>query len=453
MNPNTESSIDNAPSDDDRSSELDASSSDQPLIDDDGAKQSVLRRLVRTLLLGIVLIGGGVFGLYKMRLDIPALNTPKVYAYLDIMVVRAEHLKERVVSRYESSFGKHEEEVKHEEHHIVVTSPMAKDITIIQEYVCQIHSRRQIDVRSLEDGYLKAIPVREGQEVKEGDLMFEVVPVLYKARLDAELAERDLAQLELNYTTTLADKQGVSQKEVNLYKAKLAKAQAKADLAQAELDFARVKAPFDGIIDRLKQQQGSLVEKGAVLTTLSDNKVMWVYFNVTEKRYLEYMAETGKKKFKLDVELVLANHNKFPQPGQIDLEHQVGAIEANFNNQTGNIAFRADFPNPNGLLRNGQTGTVLINRVSKGAIIIPQRATFENLAKRYAFVVDKEGKVHQREIVIEHELEDIFVIGAGLDVNDKIILEGIRQVREGEHVEYEYRKPEEVMANQKNKAE
>ena len=219
------------------------------------------------------------------------------------------------------------------------------------------------------------------------------------------------------------------------------------------MNFARVKAPFDGIIDRLKQQQGSLVEKGDVLTTLSDNKVMWVYFNVTEKRYLEYMAETGQKKLNLDIELVLANHNKFPYPGKIDLAHNIGAIEANFNNQTGNIAFRADFPNPHGLLRHGQTGTVLINRVSKGAIVIPQRATFENLAKRYAFVVDKESKVHQREIVIDHELDDIFVIGGGLDVNDKIILEGIRQVRDGEKVEYEFRKPEEVMANQKNKAE
>ena len=453
MNPNTEPSVVNEPLVDDGASVLDDSSIDQQIINDDGAKQSILGRLVRTLLLSVVLIGGGVFGLYKMRVDIPALQTPKVYAYLDIMVMRAEQLKERIVSRYESSFGKHEEEVKHEEHHIVVTSPMAKDVTIIQEYVCQIHSRRHIDVCSLEDGYLKAIPVKEGQEVKEDDLMFEVVPVLYRARLDAELAERDLAQLELNYTKTLADKQGVSQKEVNLYQAKLAKAQAKTDLVQAELNFARVKAPFDGIIDRLQKQQGTLVSKGDVLTTLSDNKVMWVYFNVTEKRYLEYMAETGQNKLKLDVELVLANHNKFPHPGQIDLAHNIGAIEANFNNQTGNIAFRADFPNPHGLLRHGQTGTVLINRVSKGAVVIPQRATFENLAKRYAFVVDKEGKVHQREIVIEHELDDIFVIGGGLDVNDKIILEGILQVRDGDKVEYEYRKPEEVMANQKNKAE
>ena len=92
----------------------------------------------------------------------------------------------------------------------MVTSPMAKDVTITQDYVCQIHSQRHIEICALEDGYLEAIPIKEGQAVKEGDLMFEVVPILYKARLDAEVAERDLAQLELNYTKTLADKQGSS---------------------------------------------------------------------------------------------------------------------------------------------------------------------------------------------------------------------------------------------------
>ena len=210
--------------------------------------------------------------------------------------MRAEQMKGYIVGQYESYFHKHEEEEAHQEHHkIVVTSPMAKDVIITQEYVCQIHSRRHIDVCALEDGYLKAIPIKEGQAVKEGDVMFEIVPVLYKARWDAEVAERDLAQLELNNTKKLADKQGVSQNEVKLFEAKLAKAQAKADLAEAELNFTKVKAPFDGIIDRLKEQQGSLVKEGDILTTLSDNSVMWVYFNVPEARYLEYMADTGSE--------------------------------------------------------------------------------------------------------------------------------------------------------------
>ena len=137
---------------------------------------------------------------------------------------------------------------------------------------------------------------------------------------------------------------------------------------------------------------------------------------------------------------MLANGSKFQQTGKI------GAIEANFNNETGNIPFRADFPNPDRLLRHGQTGTVLIHRTLKNAIVIPQRATFEILDKRYVYVVDEDDVVHQREITIQNELEDIFVIKSGLDVNDKIVLEGVRQVRDGEKVEYEFRKPEEVLA-------
>jgi membrane fusion protein (multidrug efflux system) len=409
--------------------------------------QFAMRRLVRTLMLVAALIGGAAFGMYKMRMDVPSLNTTKIYAYLDSMVMRAERMKERIVGQYELYFHKHKEEAHHEQHQIVVTSPMAKDVVITQEYVCQIHSRRHIDVRALANGYLMPISLKEGQAVKEGELMFEILPILYKAKWEAEVAERDLAKMEMDLSQTLADKKSVSQKEVKLFKAKLAKAQAKADLAEAELNFTKVTARFDGIIDRLKEQQGSLIKEGDVLTTLSDNKVMWVYFNVTEKRYLEYMAETDQNKQSPDIVLMLANHSKFPHLGKI------GAIEANFNNETGNIAFRADFPNPDGLLRHGQTGTVLISRMLKGAIVIPQRATFENLAKQYVYVVGKDDVVHQREIAIQHELEDIFVIGKELDVNDRIILEGIRQVREGEKVEYEFRQPEQVMANQKNRAE
>ncbi len=406
--------------------------------------KSVMRRLVKILMLVVVLIGGVVFGLYKMRVDIPALNTPKIYAHLDSLGVRVERMKGYMVGQYESYFHKHqEEEAPHEHHKILVTSPMAKDVTITQPYVCQIHSRRHINVRALQNGYLKAISIKEGQTVKTGEVMFEILATLYKAKWDAAVAERDLAQIELNNSRRLFERKAVSDQDVKLFEARLAKAQANADLEKAEFDFATVKAPFDGIIDRLHEQQGSLIKEGDILTTLSDNKVMWVYFNVTEKRYLESGSEVGQK----GIELMLANHTKFPQSGEI------GAIESNFNNETGNIAFRADFENPKGLLRHGQTGTVLIYKLLKGAIVIPQRATFENLAKRYVYIVDKNDEVHQREIVIDHVLDDIYVIEKGVDVADKIVLEGIRQVREGEKVEYEFRQPEEVIRNQKNHAE
>lgn len=345
-----------------------------------------------------------------------------------------------------SACNVHREEHVHEAHKILVTHPAVNEVTLTQQYVCQIHSQRHIKVRALETGYLEPISVREGQAVHAGDVLFKVIPILYQARLDAEMAEAKVAQLEYNYTQKLYQDKVVSQNEVALLEAKLAKAQAKAQLAAAELNFATVKAPFDGIIDRLTEQQGSLVKEGDVLTTLSDNSLMWVYFNVPEARYLEYMGATDKDR-DLQIELMLANGEKFQQRGKI------GAIEADFNNQTGNIAFRADFPNPDRLLRHGQTGTILIHRVKDDAVVIPQRACFEVLSKRYVYVVDEDNIAHQREIEIENELEDIFVIKKGVTVTDKIVLEGGRQVRDGDKVEYEERAPEQVASRLKYHAE
>ncbi len=302
-----------------------------------------------------------------------------------------------------------------------------------------------IEVRALETGYLEKIPVKEGQDVKEGDLMFTVIPTLYNARLNSDLAEAQQVQIEYNNTQKLFEKRVVSQQEVALAQAKLAKAEAKVQLTKAELNFASVRAPFNGIIDRLHQQQGSLVEEGDILTTLSDNSLMWVYFNVPESRYLEYMNNM-KENRDPKVELRLANGSVFAQPGKI------GAIEADFDNQTGNIPFRADFPNPDRLLRNGQTGTVLLSQV-KPATVIPQRCVFEILAKRYVYVIDEKNEVHQREVVIQDELDDIYTIKDGIGVNDKIILEGIRQVREGEEIEFEFEEPKDVLKHLKYQAE
>ena len=418
----------------------------------------VWRRPFFTLILIAAAISAGVFGLNKMRADTyPLRKTPKIYVYMDQISAKAHQTKGFIVGKYETYFRKKEAEVHEVEHKILVTNPMVKDVIVTQEYVCQIHSCREIDVQAFDDGYLEAISVKEGQAVNKGDLMFQIVPVLYQATLDAETAKVQLAQLEYNNTRRLYEgdplaashtaQPVVSLNEVWLFKAKLAEAEAKRKKAEAEFNFAAIKAPFNGIVDRLLKQQGSLIKKEDILTTLSDNSLMWVYFNLPEKRYLEYMAEVGQSQQSPVIELRLANLNLFPETGKI------GAIEAKFNNETGNIKFRADFPNPNRLLRHGQTGTVVISRDLKKALLIPQRATFETLAKRYVYVLDKENKVRQREVTIKTELDDIFVIEKGVAMTDKIVYEGVRQVREGEKVEYEFLSQEEIMKNPKFHAE
>jgi membrane fusion protein (multidrug efflux system) len=334
---------------------------------------------------------------------------------------------------------------------VVVTSPLVTDVVVTQHYPGQIRSQRHIEVRALTAGYLEAVPVKEGQAVKKGDVLFKVAPALYKAKLEAELAEVKLAQIELENTKKLFEKKGVTQQEVALYEAKLAKAQAKAKLAEVELDFTTVRAPFDGFLGRLEQQEESLVKQEDVLTSLSDNSVMWVYFHVPEARYLEYKARQGDSKdhSRLEladsqIDLVLADDSTFKHNA-----NNVVTIEGKFNHETGTIAFRADFPNPDRLLRHGQTGTVLIRRTLKNATVIPQRATFEILDRRYVYVLDKDDVVHQRQIVVQNETEDLFVIKKGLDVTDKIVLEGIRQLRDGDKVEPVFRKPGEATGRPK----
>lgn len=332
-------------------------------------------------------------------------------------------------------------------HKVLVTSPAVRDVVSTQEYVCQIHSCRHIEVCALESCYLEEIPIKEGQTVAQGDLLFQINPALYRARRDSAAAETNLAQIEYDNQAKLYRDKVVSDKMVALAQAKLAKAQAELQLAEAELKFTEVRAPFDGIIDRFLRQKGSLIEEGEVLTTLSDNSVMWVYFNVPEARYLEYRANQKQGVGDPKVELVLANGQKHAETGAIS------AIEADFNNETGNIAFRADFGNPEGDLRHGQTGTIVLSRTDAGALVIPQRATVDVLDKRFVFVVDDQGVVKQREIEVLRELEDVFVLGKGLSEGEKIVLEGVRQVRDGEKIEYEYSGPEDVLSNLKFDAE
>jgi membrane fusion protein (multidrug efflux system) len=356
-------------------------------------------------------------------------------------------------------------EAGHEAHHkIVLTNPLAKDVTITQPYVCQIRSKNHTEICARAFGILEEIPVKEGQSVKKGEILFKVAPPLYQAKYESELAEYQVALQEYKNTEALANtsvdgKTGVvSQRELAIFKAKLGKAEANVNKAQAELNFATVRAPFDGIIDRQQKQLGSTVKEGELLTTLSDNSTMWVRFNVPEARYYEFMSGLGEDKSLnslrdwmnkyTKIELMLADGSKFPQRGVL------GTIEADFNNTTGNINFRADFSNPSQLLRNGQTGTVLIHRTLHDAIVIPQRATYEILDKRYVYVVGDDHIVHQRPITILHEMDDVFVIKSGLRESDKIVLEGVRQVREGEKLhDCEICPAEEALSNLKNHAE
>jgi membrane fusion protein (multidrug efflux system) len=334
-------------------------------------------------------------------------------------------------------------EAKEEKQKFVVTSPLQKDTTITKEYVSQIHSIQHIELRALEKGYLQRIFVDEGQVVKQGQLMFQIMPLIYQAELQKSKAEAEYVDIEYQNTKKLADKNVVSPNELALAQAKLNKAKAEVNLAQTHLEFTTIRAPFTGIMDHFQARLGSLVDEGDLLTTLSDNSKMWVYFNVPEAEYLTYKEHLKASDGPQQVRLLMANNEVFQYPGMVK------TIEADFNNETGNIAFRATFPNPQGLLRNGETGSILMTVPLRNAILIPQKATFEILEKKFVYVIDSKNRVHQREITIGSEMPDLYAVRSGLKADEKILLEGIRKVKEGDDIAFNYEAPKKVLANLK----
>lgn len=247
-----------------------------------------------------------------------------------------------------------------------------------------------------------------------------------------------LVEIEYQNTKQLADSGIVSPNELAMAKAKVEKANAELNLAQGHLSFTQIRAPFDGIIDRFHVRKGSLVDDGDLLTTLSDNGTMWVYFNVPEAEYLDYITQE-KQDSLLKVQLQMANKKMFDQFGTVE------TIQADFNNETGNIAFRAAFKNPNGILRHGETGNIMMPIHHHQAMMIPQKATFEILDKKYVYVVDSTNTVQARHIKVETELPHLYVIKAGLRPNERILADGLRKVKNGDHIECTMRPVEAII--------
>jgi membrane fusion protein (multidrug efflux system) len=334
----------------------------------------------------------------------------------------------------------HDERHTAEETKFVVTSPIRKDTVVFNEYVCQIQSIQHIELRALERGYLQNIYVDEGQFIKKGQKMFQIMPIVYQAELQKAQAEVSFSQIEYLNTKSLADSSIVSPNELALAKAKLDKAKAELALAQTHLDFTLIRAPFDGIMDRFHVREGSLLEEGELLSTLSDNSNMWVYFNVPEAEYLDYITK-DKSARPDEVKLQMANKKLFEYAGKLQ------TIEADFNNETGNIAFRAIFANPKRVLRHGETGNILMPISLHDAVIIPQKATFEILDKKYVYVVDEKNIVSSREIVVGTEMPHLYEVIAGLTEKDKILLEGLRKVKNKQKIKYDFVKQEKVFSD------
>ena len=337
-------------------------------------------------------------------------------------------------------------EEKEESGKYVVTNAAVIDTSFTKEYVSQIKSIRNIEIRTQEKGFLQNIYVDEGQFVKAGQILFRIMPKMYEAELLKAQAEAKGAEIELLNAKTLADKNIVSKNEQALAQAKLEMARAEVSVAKLHLSFTEIRAPFAGTIDRIPKKLGSLLEEGELLTSLSDNSSIYAYFNVSEPEYLEYQTNI-KDRAANTVDLKLANGENHKYKGKVEL------IESEFDNETGNVAFRANFPNPNKLLKNGETGKILMTIPVKKALVIPQKATYEIQDKKYVFVVDKNNVVKSKEIIITGEIPDLYVVKSGITQNDKILVEGVQKAKDDDKIKYDYQKPEYVLSHLKLHAE
>lgn len=320
---------------------------------------------------------------------------------------------------------------------IPATNPLVMDTSFTKEYVAEIESIQNIEIRAKVKGYLESIKVDEGQQVAAGQLLFTIRSKEFEAELAQAQAKVKTAELEMQNVKTLQEKDIVSKAELALAVAKLNEARSELGIAETNLSFTKVVAPFSGIVDRLKFKVGSLVDEGTLLTSLSNNRSIYTYFNVTEAEYLDYKARQEHN----EVSLIMANGEPFKYKGKIE------TIEAEFDKSTGNIPFRAEFPNPDLLLKHGETGKVQLTIDLKNALVIPQKATFELQDKTYVYVVDEKNMVKARNISIKHRLPNLYVVDSGLQSSDKILLEGIQTIKEDDKVETEFLQPAKVIAD------
>lgn len=320
-----------------------------------------------------------------------------------------------------------------------VTTVIKSDTSTFTDYVTEVHAIQNVEIRARVTGYLEKIQVDEGTYVIENQLLFTINNREYleelakaKALYRSAVADMDAAELELKNVQQLADKKIVSSTELALAKNKLEAQKAKMEEALAHQSYAQIRlsnteirAPFNGIINRIPHKIGSLIDEGTLLTTISQNDDVFAYFDVSEKEYLSYARNLQSDSIESKtVSLILADGTEHPHKGKIE------TIEGIIDEKTGTIAFRARFSNPSKIIKHGASGRVRLRKKFKDAVFVPQKSTFEIQDKLYVYVVDNANKVQAKNITIKHRLPHLFIINEGVKEGDKIIYEGIQNVKD-----------------------
>lgn len=324
-----------------------------------------------------------------------------------------------------------------------------KTVTLDSRYSASIRGRQDIEVYPQVSGTLQKLCVTEGQKVSKGQTLFVIDQVPYQAALNtaeaalkAAQAQESTAQLNYNSRKTLREQNVISDFDLQTAHNSLLTAQAQVAQAQAQVVNARnslsytvVKSPADGVVGTLPFRQGALVGPSIpqALTTVSDNRQVYVYFSMTENQLLQMAREKGSIEAAIKampaVGLTLVDGSRYAQEGRV--ESASGVVDA----QTGSVQLRAVFDNAQGLLHSGSTGNVVIPVTYKDQIIIPAGATVQTQDKFRVYLVDQDGKAVEQMVTLAQQSNGKEVIvTSGLREGQEIVSAAAGMVRNGQQV-------------------
>ena len=311
-------------------------------------------------------------------------------------------------------------------------------------YPAAIKGVQDVQISPKVQGFITQINVKEGQSVGAGQVLFVVDNVTYQAQVRQAQANVNTAQAACNTAKlSFENSQKLYENKVigdfelksatNQYEqAKAGLAQAQAALASAKemLNFCYVKSPAGGVVGTLPFKVGALVNTASVLTTVSNNSSMEVYFSVTEKDALEMSKNAGSQNAALQtfppVQLQLADGTIYGHEGKVT--KMSGVIDA----ATGSVQLIALFPNPEKILKSGGSGTIVVPYSNSSAIIIPQSSVSEVQNKKFVYILGKDNKVKYSEIKVDPQNDGKnYIVTEGLKAGDKYVTNGITKLSDG----------------------
>ena len=335
-----------------------------------------------------------------------------------------------------SCSGKKEQKIQKNPVKYQVKVISRSDATVYALFPVQIQSESAIEIYPRATGYIQKIFVKEGDNVKKGSSILKINDADYQQAVNSTKAAYDNALLEVTKLRPLVEKEIISPFQLQTAESNAKAAQAAYENANINLGYTLIKSPVSGVIGRISLREGSLITAGTAtpITTVASSGDVFAYFSFDEKFLLQFADSTpGTLKQKVaklpPVELVLANGQIYENKGRVELGSSL--IDPN----TGSLQMKGVFPNPDARLRSGSTGTIRIPTIYKNAIIVPQKATYDIQDKKMIFTVDATNTAHATNIKVLNNTSDNFIVASGLSEGDKIVLDGIGKIKDGDKIE------------------